>query len=323
MVLEVLSREVDWDGHDTMTDDRHEPTENGSPQQPEPKQRPACEICDALSRFKDKERRRTVAPCRRTCSLNIDRDSIQENMDVKSNAQAETALTLNSLAKITEDCILKSPHFGGDAGIVQPPANQSDRKRVKSPRAANFRRKRASSWSTPVVCDCGKRWSSDGRLLRTESEMGIDIEDMSKPNEDSHDEKLVAELTQAVPKINLSLQDEAETGIEDANVCKLCRSPNCLSVRPTVGFYTEEQIKLHTRPNDCWITAHGNVYDVTRYIGKHPGGSRSILNYGGRDTSRHYDFHMPFTRKKLWVRYKIGKVAYCDAKERGENCTIS
>ena len=286
-----------------MTDDSLKRMENGSP-----KSKPTCEICEALSRFKDKER---VVPCRRTCSVYIARDETPELTRGKS------------LEKIGEDRQLQVELNRNLFVDHAEGTNRSERKRVRSPRAANALRKRASSWSAPVICDCGKRWSSDGRLLRTESELSIDIEDMNTPHEDSHDEKLVAELTEAVPKINLSLQDETDHGLETAQVCKLCRSPNCLSVKPRVGFYTEEQIQSHVRPDDCWITAHGNVYDVTRYIGKHPGGSRSILNFGGRDTTRHHDFHTQFTKKKIWVRYKIGKVAYCDASERGENCCIS
>lgn len=34
-------------------------------------------------------------------------------------------------------------------------------------------------------------------------------------------------------------------------------------------FYTKEEVSLHCDVHDCWIMAHGKVYDVTHYLSLH------------------------------------------------------
>lgn len=34
---------------------------------------------------------------------------------------------------------------------------------------------------------------------------------------------------------------------------------------------TKEEVKLHNRAADCWIIIDKKVYDVTAFIGRHPG----------------------------------------------------
>mmetsp|Transcript_21629 Transcript_21629/g.40418 ORF Transcript_21629/g.40418 Transcript_21629/m.40418 type:complete len:381 (-) Transcript_21629:644-1786(-) len=100
--------------------------------------------------------------------------------------------------------------------------------------------------------------------------------------------------------------------MNDVKVCDRCHCEDCVAVKPTVGLYSMSQIRKHNTPEDCWIVAHGVVYDVTRYLRKHPGGARSILTRaGGVDASADYDFHTKLSKKRLWAKYKIGRVAQC------------
>jgi hypothetical protein len=98
-------------------------------------------------------------------------------------------------------------------------------------------------------------------------------------------------------------------------VCERCARAECASVRPTVGFYSMRQVQKHCRADDCWIVAHGVVYDVTRYLSKHPGGSLSILSrVGGADASNDYDFHSNNAKQRTWIKYRIGRLALCDGE---------
>lgn len=46
---------------------------------------------------------------------------------------------------------------------------------------------------------------------------------------------------------------------------------------------------LHNSRESCWIIVHGNVYDVTEFLDDHPGGSKIILKYAGKDATEEYD----------------------------------
>ncbi|CRG86286.1 L-lactate dehydrogenase (cytochrome) [Talaromyces islandicus] len=55
-----------------------------------------------------------------------------------------------------------------------------------------------------------------------------------------------------------------------------------------------EELKKHSTSGDCWIAVHSRVYDVTNFLGEHPGGSAIILKYAGDDATQAYDeVHAP------------------------------
>ncbi|KAJ3477830.1 hypothetical protein NLI96_g10198 [Meripilus lineatus] len=50
----------------------------------------------------------------------------------------------------------------------------------------------------------------------------------------------------------------------------------------------------HNTRESCWIIVHGRVYDVTDFLDDHPGGSKIILKYAGKDATAEYDpIHPP------------------------------
>jgi cytochrome b involved in lipid metabolism len=53
----------------------------------------------------------------------------------------------------------------------------------------------------------------------------------------------------------------------------------------------DELARLNTA-NDCWAGLHGNVYDLTDYTGRYPGGARVVTQLAGIDgTSEYKRFH--------------------------------
>lgn len=77
--------------------------------------------------------------------------------------------------------------------------------------------------------------------------------------------------------------------------------------------FTVCDVQLHNRPHDCWLAAHGVVYDVTRFVSQHPGGSRSILRHAGQECDADFDFHSG-PAQKMWNDYVVGRLAPCLAK---------
>ena len=49
--------------------------------------------------------------------------------------------------------------------------------------------------------------------------------------------------------------------------------------------YTREEVAQHNKSTDCWVVLHGQVYDVTKWLPRHPGGARIILHYAGQDAT--------------------------------------
>ena len=81
-------------------------------------------------------------------------------------------------------------------------------------------------------------------------------------------------------------------------------------------MFTAEEVRRHSTPDDCWLIAHGRVYDVTTFLQRHPAGDRSIMRHAGTDSTIDFDFH-PVHAQKMWAPYLLGYV------EGHESCTVS
>ncbi|KAI8970806.1 glyoxylate dehydrogenase [Trametes punicea] len=56
------------------------------------------------------------------------------------------------------------------------------------------------------------------------------------------------------------------------------------------------EVAAHSSRESCWIIVHGKVYDVTDFLDEHPGGSKVILKYAGKDATEAYEpIHPPDT----------------------------
>ncbi len=50
-----------------------------------------------------------------------------------------------------------------------------------------------------------------------------------------------------------------------------------------IRLLTITEIHLHNKAEDCWVIRQGKVYDVTKFLGEHPGGEKAIANMAGKD----------------------------------------
>ncbi|KAH6867382.1 hypothetical protein B0T10DRAFT_572372 [Thelonectria olida] len=53
--------------------------------------------------------------------------------------------------------------------------------------------------------------------------------------------------------------------------------------------FTTKQVAEHNSPEDAWLTIHGQVYDVTKYLADHPGGADVLTEAAGTDASEEFD----------------------------------
>ena len=54
---------------------------------------------------------------------------------------------------------------------------------------------------------------------------------------------------------------------------------------PAGAGYTLAKVKANASAASCWTVINGNVYDLTKWIGSHPGGESAILSLCGQDGS--------------------------------------
>ena len=55
------------------------------------------------------------------------------------------------------------------------------------------------------------------------------------------------------------------------------------SAAPASTGYTMERVKANGTSSSCWTVINGYVYDLTKWIGSHPGGSGAITSLCGTD----------------------------------------
>ncbi|KAK7993080.1 hypothetical protein PG991_016259 [Apiospora marii] len=61
-----------------------------------------------------------------------------------------------------------------------------------------------------------------------------------------------------------------------------------MSTSPDTEFSAKE-VALHREGTDAWMTIHGEVYDVTKYLHDHPGGADVLVEAAGMDASEAFD----------------------------------
>lgn len=63
---------------------------------------------------------------------------------------------------------------------------------------------------------------------------------------------------------------------------------------------TGQDVAKHNSRDSCWVIVHGKAYDVTEFLPEHPGGSKIILMYAGKDATEEFEpIHPPDTLDKV------------------------
>jgi cytochrome b involved in lipid metabolism len=73
--------------------------------------------------------------------------------------------------------------------------------------------------------------------------------------------------------------------------------------------YSKSTVAKHHTASDCWTIVDRKVYNLTKFVAKHPGGRKRIIRICGRDGSAAFHSqHSSGSRANTVVlrRYKIG-----------------
>ena len=82
------------------------------------------------------------------------------------------------------------------------------------------------------------------------------------------------------------------------------------SAEPASTGYTMERVKANGTSSSCWTVINGYVYDLTKWIGSHPGGSGAITSLCGTDgTSEFLAMHRGQGKPEARLSgYALGKL---------------
>jgi len=50
-----------------------------------------------------------------------------------------------------------------------------------------------------------------------------------------------------------------------------------------------DELAKHATAKDCWLLIEGVVYDVTKYLDNHPGGSAVMVEHAGQDCTSNFE----------------------------------
>jgi cytochrome b involved in lipid metabolism len=84
------------------------------------------------------------------------------------------------------------------------------------------------------------------------------------------------------------------------------------TIRPTaVKHYSMATVTKHNKKTNCWTVVGKNVYKLTGYIKKHPGGSKRVVAMCGKNATAAYRNQHGSAGKaaKALKKYKIGVLA--------------
>eukprot|EP00244_Chara_vulgaris_P000107 TRINITY_DN10148_c0_g1_i1.p1 TRINITY_DN10148_c0_g1~~TRINITY_DN10148_c0_g1_i1.p1 ORF type:complete len:160 (-),score=25.73 TRINITY_DN10148_c0_g1_i1:523-1002(-) len=82
---------------------------------------------------------------------------------------------------------------------------------------------------------------------------------------------------------------------------------------PARVIYTLAELKNHDTRESCWLTIHGKVYDVTKFLEEHPGGDEVLLASTGTDATKDFeDVGHSESAREMLADYYIGELNPAD-----------
>lgn len=97
-----------------------------------------------------------------------------------------------------------------------------------------------------------------------------------------------------------------ETSSNDTQTLK--KSISSPFINTNFKMLSNSEVKKHNSADSSWIIVHGQVYDCTRFLKEHPGGTDSILIKAGTDCTEEFDAIHSDKAKKMLEEYRIGEL---------------
>lgn len=99
--------------------------------------------------------------------------------------------------------------------------------------------------------------------------------------------------------------------LEKSSTSTTTPTPKATATSKVAGTYNAADLAKHATPTSCWSAVNGNVYDLTKWISRHPGGASVIKSMCGRDGSAGFNGQHAGAKRPAseLAAFKIGKFA--------------
>jgi delta8-fatty-acid desaturase len=126
-------------------------------------------------------------------------------------------------------------------------------------------------------------------------------------------EFLLLQRTGLNAKEHVANTDETLVWREDEGITKLVPrlpAPVGSTAESRLAKHSIEDVAKHNTRESLWIIVDGRVYDITRYVDKHPGGYLPLLDMAGKDcTDVFANYHAARVYKHMLPPHLIGEVS--------------
>lgn len=116
-------------------------------------------------------------------------------------------------------------------------------------------------------------------------------------------------IYQEQPVRELMKEYALESGDESLDFALESESSQSLMINGSL-FFSLAEVAANNSPEKCWAAVNGEVYDLSSWISRHPGGSSAIINMCGKDASE--DFNRQHGRstaaQAALILFKIGSL---------------
>lgn len=109
----------------------------------------------------------------------------------------------------------------------------------------------------------------------------------------------------------MAKQRHLEKSLE--NIQALKKSVSTPFMNTSSKTFSMAEVKKHNSADSAWIIVHGHVYDCTRFLKDHPGGTDSILINAGTDCTEEFDAIHSDKAKKMLEDHRIGELVSSSA----------
>jgi cytochrome b involved in lipid metabolism len=91
----------------------------------------------------------------------------------------------------------------------------------------------------------------------------------------------------ATQPVSSAVSEQAATSSQETSVkVEIATGTKSISEEK---YYTMEEVQKHNSRESCWTVVRGDVYDLTKWIDKHPGGADKILKLCGKDGTQAFE----------------------------------